>query len=151
MPLLRLKNGKQVWTRVVAAQKESKSPIVFVHGLGSSETFYGSLFRSGLCHERRCICLDTPGSARSPLPDSEQSVESISEDVISLLDTLELEKVVLVGHSMGGMIACNIAATNVKRVEKLILVGPVHPTPEGAKMFQERIKKVKKGASIKKC
>jgi pimeloyl-ACP methyl ester carboxylesterase len=63
------------------------------------------------------------------------------------MDTLKLKRVVLVGHSMGGMIVCNIAAENVSRVEKLILVGPVHPTKDGAKMFRERIKTVEKGLS----
>ena len=148
MPYLELKNGKKVYIRDVPAEKDrGKAPFLFVHGLGSSETFYGSLIPS-LSVDRRCVCLDTPGSARSPLPNSEQSVESVSDDVISLMDTLDIEKVVLVGHSMGGMIVCNIAAEHVKRVEALILLGPVHPTEEGANTFKQRIKKIQKGMSI---
>jgi pimeloyl-ACP methyl ester carboxylesterase len=145
MPLITLGNGKKVHIRDVSAEKESdKLPIVFIHGLGSSQNFYGSLIPE-LSKERRCVCLDTPGSARSPTPKGDQSIQSISDDIISLLDELKLDKVVLVGHSMGGIVVCNVAAEYADRVEKLILVGPVHPTEKGHKTFADRIKLVKKG------
>jgi pimeloyl-ACP methyl ester carboxylesterase len=148
MPLIKLGNGKQVHIRDVSAEKDTeKTPIVFIHGLGSSQNFYGSLIPA-LSKERRCVCLDTPGSARSPIPKGDQSVQSISKDIVVLLDELKLEKVVLVGHSMGGIIVCNVAAEYTDRVDKLILVGPVHPTEKGHKTFEDRIKLVKKGYPI---
>jgi pimeloyl-ACP methyl ester carboxylesterase len=147
MPFVDL-GERKVYIRDVPAENESgKTPFLFVHGLGSSETFYGSQIPT-ISQQRRCVALDLPGSARSPVPESSQSVESISDDVLALMDKLHLKKVVLVGHSMGGMIVCHIAAENPKRVESLILVGPVHPTEDGAKTFKERIKKIRKGMWI---
>jgi len=118
-------------------------PIVFIHGLGSSQNFYGAVCEL-LKKTSVCIRFDTPGSGRSPFPGSVQSVETLTEDVISLFNLLGLENVVLVGHSMGGLVACNVAARE-DRVKKLILIGPVHPTPETRNIFENRIRTLKEG------
>lgn len=144
MPLVQLPNGKTVNLLVERKSGNDDLPaIVFIHGLGSSQNFYGAvcniLKKPGL-HIR----FDTPGSGRSPFPGTTQSVESLSEDVVSLFDLLRLEKVMLVGHSMGGLIACNIAATD-DRVRQLVLIGPVHPTPNTRTIFENRIRTVNEG------
>ena len=52
------------------------------------------------------------------------------------LDTLGLPRATLVGHSFGGMVAAEIAATNPERVDRLVLIAPVglwlddHPIPD---------------------
>jgi pimeloyl-ACP methyl ester carboxylesterase len=77
---------------------------------------------------------------------SEQSINSISSDVIALLDHLKVnEKVVIVGHSMGGIVASEIGASYPDRVRGVVLIGPVNPQPQMASAFEQRIEAVKKG------
>jgi len=93
----------------------------------------------------RCISIDTPGSGLSELGKTEQSTSTIAKDAIALLDTLEIqEKVVVVGHSMGGIIASQIAADCPDRVRGVVLIGPVNPDPALADVFGKRIGVVRK-------
>ena len=94
----------------------------------------------------RCIALDTPGSGLSQLGSIKQSIASIAEDGISLLDALKVfEKVVVVGHSMGGIVASFLAATYPERVRGVVLIGPVDPSPSVVPVFEKRIETVQKG------
>jgi pimeloyl-ACP methyl ester carboxylesterase len=72
----------------------------------------------------------------------DQSVKTIAEDVVTLMSQLCLDatKTVLVGHSMGGMVACELAS--VQRYAGMVLLGPIHPAPGLADVFAARIKKV---------
>ena len=72
----------------------------------------------------------------------DQSVKTIAEDVVSIMSQLSLASTntVLVGHSMGGMIACELAS--VQQYAGIVLLGPVHPAPGMADVFSLRIKRV---------
>lgn len=69
-------------------------------------------------------------------------MRSMAEDVEALIRELGLEssRTILVGHSMGGMVACDVAS----RVKLLgiVLLGPVHPTPAMGDVFTQRIENV---------
>lgn len=118
---------------------------LFLHGLGSSSCFYKTITLS-LKSDVRCILIDAPGSGLSELGEAEQSVSSIAKDAIAVLDALKVEeKVVVVGHSMGGLVANYIASEYPERVKGVLLIGPVNPDPALAEVFQKRIEVVKKG------
>ena len=128
--IIELQSGK--WkTRVLSAGEGE--PIVFLHGAGG---LFWDPFLDGLAQSRRVIAPEHPGSGGS------QGVEHL-EDLLDLvlyygelLDALGLPTATLVGHSFGGMVAAEIAATNPERVPKLVLVAPIglwrddHPIPD---------------------
>jgi pimeloyl-ACP methyl ester carboxylesterase len=123
----------------------SRLTTVFIHGLGSSSCFFKTIIPK-LLSLTRCIALDTPGSGLSELGKLEQSIGSIASDVIGLLDHLNIEgSVVIVGHSMGGIVASEIAARWPVRVKGIVLIGPVDPGPPLRVVFQGRIEAVEKG------
>jgi pimeloyl-ACP methyl ester carboxylesterase len=96
----------------------------------------------------RCIALDTPGSGQSELGKSEQSIATIAEDAVGLLDTLNIkQKIIAVGHSLGSIIANYLAATYPDRVRGVVLLGPVNPDLAMVPVFEQRIKVVKDGKS----
>lgn len=67
---------------------------------------------------------------------------------VELLKDLNVtEKVTVVGHSMGGIVANEIAATCPGVVKGVVLLGPVNPVPAFAGVFGGRIEVVKKGQS----
>jgi pimeloyl-ACP methyl ester carboxylesterase len=75
---------------------------IFMHGLGSSQDYYHAVTQGLLANGFRCIIFDNTGAGRSPYTFVEQSVQSLGDDIIGILDALEVSKAVLVGHSMGG-------------------------------------------------
>jgi pimeloyl-ACP methyl ester carboxylesterase len=70
------------------------------------------------------IAPDHPGFGLSPELDGVDSIASLVEHYISLLDALELERVSVVGASLGGWLAAEIACTAPERVDRLVLMAP---------------------------
>jgi 3-oxoadipate enol-lactonase len=77
--------------------------------------------------EFRVVRLDIPGFGRSPFP---SGAFSLADDVLALLDELGIEQTALVGNSMGGGIARDVALTAPERVWALVLVDAGHPGEE---------------------
>ena len=140
MPSLTI-NGKSLFYTIDEPSGPPKSTTLFIHGLGSSSCFYKAITPT-LSSATRCIALDTPGSGLSSIGTTEQSIESIAKDALHVN-----EKVIVVGHSMGGIVASELAASFPDRVKGVVLIGPVHPTPALADAFDKRIEAVKKGVS----
>jgi len=122
--------------------------IVFVHGLGSTQNYYGPILP--YLTDYRCITFDNYGAGRSKYyselhPDT--SIEQIADDVLGLMDFLRVDKAVVVGYSMGGMVPTTIAASKkgASRIISAICVGPVHPSPQVAEIFTQRVKTVRDG------
>jgi pimeloyl-ACP methyl ester carboxylesterase len=74
--------------------------------------------------ERRVLALDLPGFGHSPGDAGDTSMPGYARLLNTLLDQLGLERAAVVGNSMGGLIAAELAASFPERVEHLILVSP---------------------------
>ncbi|KAL3427529.1 fumarylacetoacetate hydrolase [Phlyctema vagabunda] len=137
-------NNKNLFYTINRPVDSAKTVIIFIHGLGSSSCFYQTVIPN-LDADICAIALDTCGSGLSKLACSEQTIETIREDVISLLDTLEIqERIIIVGHSMGGIIASSVAASHPERVKGVVLIGPVNPSTAMSEVFKKRIQVVQK-------
>lgn len=98
------------------------SPLLFLHGFtGSSQNWLPivSVFEDAY----QCILIDILGHGRtdSPTDSSLYDIERVSRDIISILDELLIEKVTLIGYSMGGRLALALAVNYPQRIKKLIL------------------------------
>lgn len=100
-------------------------PIILLHGFGGSSRYWRFclpvLSKAGY----RAIALDLPGFGRSSLPDKPMAIANYVDVVVSLAKELQLSQVSLVGYSMGGLVASQIAATNPGLVKRLVLVSPM--------------------------
>jgi pimeloyl-ACP methyl ester carboxylesterase len=102
---------------------ESGSPVVLLHGGGiDSATLSWSDAIGPLSAHHRVFAPDLPGYGLSDTPDIQYTTDFYVNFVLHLLDTLHLEKVSLVGLSMGGGIALSFTLRFPDRVEKLVLV-----------------------------
>ena len=72
----------------------------------------------------RFVVHDRPGSGGTPAPRAGVSLRSWTEDAVALLDQLGLQRVVLVGHSLGGALAVQILADHPERVAGALLLDP---------------------------
>ena len=61
-----------------------------MHGLGSSQNYYLPLVSDFIKESFRCIVFDNTGAGRSSYTHVEQSIATLSQDVISILDALEV-------------------------------------------------------------
>ena len=81
------------------------------------------------------------------MPQDDQSIQSLADDVIEILATLKVEKAVLVGHSFGGIVTAHLAAKNSDVIIAAVLIGPVLPNPSLEKVFLARAQTVDKGGA----
>lgn len=108
------------------------APIVFLHGVGGgAESFDAQLAWFGASH--RALAWDMPGyGASDPLP--EPGFEAWAEALAAGLDALGIDRCILVGHSIGGMIAQTFIARRPERVTHLVLsaTSAAFGNPDGA-------------------
>lgn len=113
--------------------------IVFIHGLVVLLAISPFVF---IDQGRRCLTFDTHGSGSSSYAGSDNSIASIASDTCALLVSLSIiEDIVVVEHSMGGVAseqAVNGTVNVPPRFKALVLIGPVNPSPEGAKEFEKK-------------
>ena len=99
-----------------------REPVVFVHGLGGCwQNFLENVPRAA-AEGRRSLAVDLPGFGFSEMPVEKISISGYGRVVHSLCDMLDLGEVVLVGNSMGGFIAAEVAIQHPARVARLVLV-----------------------------
>ena len=97
-----------------------KPPLVLLHGmLGSSRNWQTA--GSDLAAHFHVFAVDLRNHGKSPHADTMSFVEMM-RDVLAWLDTQRLERVTLVGHSMGGKVAMLLACRHTERVERLVVV-----------------------------
>jgi pimeloyl-ACP methyl ester carboxylesterase len=96
-------------------------PLVFVHGLaGSWQNWLEQV--PVLAREHRVVTLDLPGFGSSPMPSGEISIARYARLLDGLLGELAIDAAAVVGNSMGGFIAAELAIAFPQRVERLVLV-----------------------------
>ncbi|NLT04929.1 MAG: alpha/beta fold hydrolase [Solirubrobacterales bacterium] len=102
-------------------EQGERRPIVFVHGLsGQWQNWLENIPR--FARERRVVALDLPGFGRSPMPREPITIDFYGRVVAELCDRLGLAPAVLVGNSMGGYVAAEVAIAAPHAVERLMLV-----------------------------
>ncbi len=107
----------------VGSDTGAEEPVVLVHGLGGQwQNWLENIPRLAL--DRRVVAMDLPGSGLTPEPEDDEgiSIPRYGRFVNALCDELGLRDVELVGNSMGGYIAAEVAIQFPNRVNRLVLV-----------------------------
>jgi pimeloyl-ACP methyl ester carboxylesterase len=102
-------------------------PLVLLHALGEDATDWDDVIPAFARHWR-VHAVDLRGHGRSDWP-GEYSLELMRTDVLGFLDALALERVDLIGHSMGGIVAYLLTEARPDRVSRLILEDVPAPLP----------------------
>jgi pimeloyl-ACP methyl ester carboxylesterase len=99
------------------------APILVLHGAGG--LLPDAPFLAGLAKHGRVIAPTHPGFGRAVLPDWIDTVDDLAYIYLDLLDALDLRDVTVIGFSMGGWLAAEIAIKSTARIARLILVDAV--------------------------
>lgn len=102
------------------------SAFVLVHGLGGSATRFNDLMPH-LARIRRTIAMDLPGFGYSDTPNGSYSMAWFAGAVRATMDAAGIERAVLLGNSMGGVVAMHLAAAEPQRIDALVLSAPALP------------------------
>jgi 3-oxoadipate enol-lactonase len=112
-------NGIQLYYELAGAV--DKPVVLFLHGLGSSVRdweaqvpYFSTLYR--------VLLIDMRGHGRSDKPKGPYTMPLFARDVVGLLDQLTIDKVHVVGLSMGGMIAFQLAVDSPERLDSMTIV-----------------------------
>ena len=97
------------------------TPVLLLHGLGSSTRDWENQ-KAALAEHYKVILFDLRGHGRSDRPKEQYSMTTFADDVLALLEHLQLEKVHLVGISMGGMVGFQLAVDHPQRLLSLTVV-----------------------------
>jgi pimeloyl-ACP methyl ester carboxylesterase len=107
-------------------------PVVLLPGTGATAGDW-DVIAAQLCASRPVFAVDLRGHGDSSWP-GRYAISLMAGDVAGLLPMLPAAEVDLVGHSLGGLVACQVTAAQQARVRRLVLedVGMPHPRPPQA-------------------
>jgi pimeloyl-ACP methyl ester carboxylesterase len=96
--------------------------ILLIHGIGDNSTTWSTV-QSKLAQRFTVIAPDLLGHGKSDKPRADYSVAAYANGMRDLLSVLDIERVTVVGHSLGGGVAMQFAYQFPQLVERLILIG----------------------------
>ena len=107
---------------------DSGIPILFIHGNASSSLFWKELMTL-MPDEYRCIAPDLRGygDTEDLLIDATRGLNDFTDDLLSLLKALDINRYYIIGHSLGGSIGLLLTAVDSARIENVTLVNPGSP------------------------
>ena len=120
MPWLRISEAGERLYYALHRAEGARTEVVLVHGAGGSHVHWPVALRR--LPEATVYALDLPGHGRSE-GEGRRSIGAYRDVVRAFLEAAGLEKAVLVGHSMGGAIALEVALRYPNRLRGLVLVG----------------------------
>lgn len=104
-------------------------PLLFLHGAGGAESALP--FLSGFVPARRVLVPDQPGFGRSALPPWLDNIHDAAYAALGFIEALDLRGLHLVGTSLGGWVALEMAVRDASRLASLTLIGAsgIRPGP----------------------
>ena len=125
-------DGKLAHAATGSREGDAGDPaVVLIHGAGMDRTVWQFQTRNIAHTGHRAYAVDLPGHGYSEGP-ALPTVPDMADWVARFIDAAGIEKATLVGHSMGSLIALEVAARHPDKAERLVLTGvaeamPVHP------------------------
>lgn len=124
MSTLTTKDGTEIYYK----DWGSGQPVVFSHGWPLNADAWESQMVYLAANGYRCIAHDRRGHGRSSQPYNGNDMDTYADDLSTLIKTLKLKDITLIGHSTGGgEVARYIGRHGNKRVAKVVLMGSVSP------------------------
>lgn len=123
--------------------KGASKPIVLLHGMAASLNYWNE-YIDPLSKTNRVIAIDLLGFGRSPNSDTDYTTEKHIEAIRQTLKSLNVhEPIIIIGHSMGALLALKFAARFPDEVDRLMLVGmPIYVNSSEAKKDITKSKKI---------
>ncbi|BAZ29158.1 alpha/beta hydrolase fold protein [Cylindrospermum sp. NIES-4074] len=132
----KLSQGLLFWREV-----GEETPVIFLHGAWNDGSQWVSVMES-LSQDFHCFAPDLLGFGESENPNIHHSIDLQVECLAEFLQVLKLEKVYLVGHSLGGWIAASFALKYPEQVYGVVLVAPEGIGIEGQEKYWQKMRRL---------
>jgi pimeloyl-ACP methyl ester carboxylesterase len=113
-------------------EQGSGKPLVLLHGFGGCGKNWAP-FAGKLSEHNRLIIVDMRGHGRSTNPENKFTHRQSANDVLSLLDSIGIDRFSAMGASSGGMTLLHMAALQPARVESMVLISAASHFPDQAR------------------
>jgi non-heme chloroperoxidase len=124
MPFITTRDGTDIYYK----DWGQGQPVVFSHGWPLSADAFEDQMLFLAEHGYRCIAHDRRGHGRSSQPSNGNEMDTYADDLAALVEALQLERAIHVGHSTGGgEVTHYIGRHGTKRVAKAVLIAAVPP------------------------
>ena len=121
---------------VTASKAEAGPPLVFLHGIGGRASGWAPVQQASAAAGHASLAWDMPGYGNSPTI-TPYDFDGLADALAALLDAQGLARAVLVGHSLGGMVALQMWARHPQRVAALVLAASSPAFGHGDGDFQQ--------------
>ena len=115
--------------RIAYSLSGTGPPVVLLHGWACHRRFWDEQVRA-LSQSHTVLAPDFRGHGESETPEGGYTLERLAEDVHDVMSALEMRPAAVVGHSMGGMVAQQLAVTHSENLSALALVATAAADPE---------------------
>jgi len=130
-------------------KKDQTVPIVFIHGVGLTYEIWQP--QLDFFKDRSTLSYDILGHGKSSLNKQDISFDDFSDQLINLIDELKIDKIHLIGFSIGSLIARNFATKFNDRLQSLALLGSIYKRSEQQqKIVNERFNQAKQELKLSK-
>ena len=128
--------------------KKEKTPIIFIHGVGLNHTIWSPQINF---FDNTVITYDILGHGKTPLEKNNLSFNDFSIQLLNLIDELDIDKIHLVGFSIGSLIARDFATKYNPRLKSLTLLCSIfNRSAEQQRIVNDRFELSKKSRSLSK-
>ena len=104
--------------------KKDSTPLVFIHGVGLDHQMWKPQIEN--FNEFSTITYDLLGHGKTPCKKEKLNLADFSNQLNKILEQLNIEKIHLVGFSLGSLIALDFASKSEDKIDKLILIGTTY-------------------------
>jgi pimeloyl-ACP methyl ester carboxylesterase len=111
--------------------------LLFVHGWCCDHTFFEPQFEH-FKSSHTVVAMDLRGCGRSDRPEAGYDIPTLADDVAWLASSIGISRPIVVGHSLGGMVAIELAARHPSVPLAIVAddPGPINPLPETRRVFE---------------
>jgi pimeloyl-ACP methyl ester carboxylesterase len=131
VPTAEIEGRELHYTRAGAGE-----PLLLIQGMGGTHLSWGEPFLEPLRRDFDCIAPDNRGIGHSAPTDSPFTVAEMATDALGLLEALEIERAHVLGISMGGMIAQELALGHPERLRSLTPGSQMIDPADGTKLAE---------------
>jgi pimeloyl-ACP methyl ester carboxylesterase len=117
-------------TRLAFRDLGQGPPLVLLNGYAATKDDWDPTFLGQLSESHRIVCPDNPGMGESPGAADGLTVATMADEVVGLMDSVGIERADVVGWSMGGFVAQELAARFADRVGGIALLATDPGGPE---------------------
>ena len=141
-------NAKDSKNTFYLFNKKKDIPIILIHGVGLNHTIWEPQINA---FDNSVLAYDILGHGKTPLKKDNISFDDFSDQLINLIDELGINKIHLVGFSIGSLIARNFATKYDDRLDSLTLLCSIfYRSIEQQQIVKERFELAKKSKSLSK-